>query len=201
MSVNTHDNGYCTVEIGGRRNLPIDSLRATRKLNAHNSDKSLNSSDGYISRIKSVIVLVIFLTSTGLIVYLFVRTSRIQEQNVILEQRLEQLQSDQVKMAVANKLCIPCSELSQGPFPEDNLGVNDLIQDTEDGAIVCCAKTSVQILLFLNLVTTKFSYSAIKRYWLIQNETTTCISGSIYKESITELNSCICSSTYRKKLL
>ena len=50
------------------------------------------------------------------------------------------------------KLCLPCEELSLGPFDEDTPGLKELFRKEENGKTVCCAQSTAQHSILLNLV-------------------------------------------------
>ncbi|KAH3804684.1 hypothetical protein DPMN_132972 [Dreissena polymorpha] len=58
-----------------------------------------------------------------------------------LRNRLAQLEENAA-------LCMPCAELSLGPYPEDTPDVAQLLKHVKNGQQICCAKTAI----FLNLV-------------------------------------------------
>ncbi|XP_052216695.1 uncharacterized protein LOC127834716 isoform X1 [Dreissena polymorpha] len=63
----------------------------------------------------------------------------------------ETLRSALAKAEDRSNLCLPCADLSLGPFPENTPGLDELLKRDEDGHHICCAKTSHQTSVFLNL--------------------------------------------------
>lgn len=58
-------------------------------------------------------------------------------------------------------LCLPCADLSLGPFPEDTPELAELLKHEEKGEQICCAKTSLQTSVFLNLVGCVFTFNQL----------------------------------------
>lgn len=54
--------------------------------------------------------------------------------------------------------CLPCGEITQGPFEEDNENLQELIKKQENGVPICCAKTAAQLSIMLNLVSMSFIF-------------------------------------------
>jgi len=134
-----------------------DSLRIIRQTfsptNLAPLKNGANAGNGSrFGRGTSVLLLVICLVIAGLLGYLFIVIFRIEKKNDMLEERIEKLQSDMNFTNNRSKLCLPCSELSKGPFPEDNPNIGALVQYRVDGILVCCANSTKQTSVLLNLV-------------------------------------------------
>lgn len=70
------------------------------------------------------------------------------------EELERKLNSAQASYALAQKdahTCLPCGELYQGPFEEDNEELKKLITKEENGVQICCTKTAAQLSIMLNL--------------------------------------------------
>ncbi|KAL3847924.1 hypothetical protein ACJMK2_018814 [Sinanodonta woodiana] len=69
-----------------------------------------------------------------------------------LETKLNRAQSTyQQGLYDAEEFCLPCSQLIQGPFEEDNVALKNLTQKTVDSVTVCCGRTPTQFLIILDL--------------------------------------------------
>lgn len=69
-----------------------------------------------------------------------------------LEQLLNSAQTSYAHAQQEAHMCLPCGELSQGPFEEDNVMLNGLFKKEEAGTEICCAKSAEQFSIMLNLV-------------------------------------------------
>lgn len=83
---------------------------------------------------------------------LFNSVNNLQEQCIALEKKLEDLQLSYVQEDESNTLCLPCGEISKGPFQEYNPEFGSLLQVMREGEMQCCAETVEQVSILLNLV-------------------------------------------------
>ncbi|KAL3847925.1 hypothetical protein ACJMK2_018815 [Sinanodonta woodiana] len=68
-----------------------------------------------------------------------------------LETKLNSAQSTYTQgLYDAQEFCIPCVELVQGPFDEDNLPLRNLTRKTVDGVVLCCGRTPSQFAIILD---------------------------------------------------
>ncbi|KAK3576801.1 hypothetical protein CHS0354_002583 [Potamilus streckersoni] len=69
-----------------------------------------------------------------------------------LETKLNNAQSTYTqRLHDAQEFCLPCVELIQGPFEEDNLPLRNLTRKTVDGIVTCCGRTPSQLSIILDL--------------------------------------------------
>lgn len=83
---------------------------------------------------------------------LFNSVNNLQEQCIALEKKLEDLQLSHVQEDESSTLCLPCGEVSKGPFQEYNPEFGSLLQVMREGEMQCCAETVEQASILLNLV-------------------------------------------------
>ncbi|KAH3808402.1 tumor necrosis factor ligand superfamily member 10-like [Dreissena polymorpha] len=87
---------------------------------------------------------VVTLTAIGMNASQQTKIKELQTTTENLRNRLAQLEENAT-------LCMPCAELSLGPYPEDTPDVAQLLKHVENGQQICCAKTVSQTSIFLNL--------------------------------------------------
>ncbi|KAK3576807.1 hypothetical protein CHS0354_002591 [Potamilus streckersoni] len=69
-----------------------------------------------------------------------------------LETKLNNAQSTYTQgLHEDQEFCLPCAELVQGPFEEDNLPLRNLTRKTVDGIVTCCGRTPSQFSVILDL--------------------------------------------------
>ena len=112
---------------------------------------SNNITSGEFKRLKIALYIFVIVTSSIAIVagafaiYLWVRVDS-------MDRKLSNAQAQLTDVQNEAMLCLPCYDLSQGPFPEDNAVLDNLEKRQDNDTEVCCAKTSRQADLMLNLV-------------------------------------------------
>ncbi|XP_053404761.1 uncharacterized protein LOC123555198 isoform X2 [Mercenaria mercenaria] len=92
-----------------------------------------------------------------------------------LERKLNSAQTSYTLAQQEVHTCLPCGELSQGPFEEDNEDLKGLISKDENGVRVCCAKTASQLSIMLNLFAKRKRLEACSQESLLkENLTASC---------------------------
>lgn len=107
--------------------------------------------------ILSIVFFIITLVING---YLYVTFKNKFE---MLEKQLNSMQSTQALTQEEPRLCLPCTDLTLGPFAEDSPGLDKLYKLEENGKSVCCAKTTTQFSILLNLVSTSFLFKVFNK--------------------------------------
>lgn len=139
-----------------------DSLRAIRERylernnNVTDTRPPTDESNGLLPKCKSLLVILQTLATVGLFVYMFCFLAKLQRKNEQLEHTVNSLQSYLDSKGNFSKICLPCEELTQGPFEEDNPGLTVLTKEIDSGVTVCCAQGPHQMLVLLNTVDTLF---------------------------------------------
>lgn len=96
-----------------------------------------------------------------------------------LEESLNSAKTSLAQFQQEAHLCLPCAELSQGPFEEDNVQLNSLLKKQENGVEACCAKSSEQFLTMLNLFAKrKQKERSSEEVLLKENVTAPCVPAS-----------------------
>lgn len=107
----------------------------------------------YSSLFICVFIILFVIIITGVIGYLFYTVFNLQTKCQTLEQRLSNAQTSQALKQDDPRLCLPCEDLSLGPFDEDTPGLKELLRHKDnEGGEVCCARTTAQVSVLLNLV-------------------------------------------------
>lgn len=137
-----------------------DSLRTIRERylernnNVTDTPPPTDKSNELLSRCKSLLVILQTLATAGLFVYMFCFLAKLQRKNEELGQTVNTLQSYLDSRSNFSKICLPCEELTQGPFEEDNPGLSELTKEIDRGVTVCCAQGPHQMLVLLSTVGT-----------------------------------------------
>lgn len=68
-----------------------------------------------------------------------------------LEMKMSLTKASLMAIQLDHVLCLPCRDISEGPFEKDNSELQELRQNMENGTKVCCANTTKQMSILLNL--------------------------------------------------
>ncbi|KAH3804714.1 hypothetical protein DPMN_133002 [Dreissena polymorpha] len=102
---------------------------------------------------KIVIIIAIMFVSCAFVALTAITMIASQQTTIKeLQTTMENLRNRLAQLEENATLCIPCAELSLGPYPEDTPDVAQLLKHVENGQQICCAKTANQTSFFLNLV-------------------------------------------------
>ncbi|XP_052776500.1 uncharacterized protein LOC128214200 isoform X1 [Mya arenaria] len=105
----------------------------------------------FINKFSLIIIVFMILVSAAISVMSLVFVMKVQQQMEDLQTKYDSLHTSQAQTAREPNICLPCTELEQGPLPEDTPELKDLLKMNENGLEMCCAKTGTQVALLLNL--------------------------------------------------
>lgn len=108
-----------------------------------------------ISRGAYLLIIAICVVSVCLAIFCCVLTINMQKKVETLEKRFGQRQptSSAQGSNPRNVMCLPCDDIKQGPFPEDNEALSTLDKIFENGTEICCAKSPEQVSTLFDLFT------------------------------------------------
>lgn len=139
--------------VTGCKNIRTNSDEFLDSRSRHSSGLYFNKRKGYCSmKFTDLFFVIAMVISFVLIGYLFYTVLKLQARCEALETRLNSKPTPAPVSQDEPKMCLPCEELSLGPFDEDTPGLNDLYKMEEKGKRVCCAKDTAQLSILLNLV-------------------------------------------------
>ncbi|KAK3576809.1 hypothetical protein CHS0354_002593 [Potamilus streckersoni] len=106
----------------------------------------------YINRISVMILGLLLILSCVASAFACIYLKHLIDRCNDLEAKLHSAQSTyQQLLHDAEEFCLPCNQLIQGPFEEDNVALKNLTYRTVDGVALCCGRTPTQFLIILDL--------------------------------------------------
>lgn len=146
-----------TLEIHRQRQNKVARCRDSRKLTVSNDSVSTDDSELGIDRQCVSKCSFYILVALTLLAVLFAGGSvtMVLKLMATCDELKRELSSAQASYTLAQQdahTCLPCGEITQGPFEEDNENMQKLIKKQENGVPICCAKTAAQLSVMLNLV-------------------------------------------------
>ena len=117
--------------------------------------EKVDSKSKRISRIVYLLLVAICVISVSLSIFCSVLTINMQKKIDDLEKKVGHrtpTSSPQESKPAASSMCVPCDDIKQGPFEEDNKQLATLDKRFENGLEICCATGSEQVATLLDLV-------------------------------------------------
>lgn len=141
-----------TLNFAARRNMEIER-RDMRNKDLESQDGSESGVDKQcISKCSFYIVSLLAILATICALTSIVVMLKLMDKCDELNQKLNTAETSYTLAQQEVHTCLPCAELSQGPFEEENEDLDQLIKKEENGVQTCCAKTAVHLSIMLNLV-------------------------------------------------
>ncbi|XP_060568570.1 uncharacterized protein LOC132727163 isoform X3 [Ruditapes philippinarum] len=144
-------SGYMTLEFDPQRNMDVES-NGMRNKDCESTGSSAGGVDKQcVSKCSFYIITALAILATLIASVSIMLTINLWSKYEELNKKLNETQ---VSYSLAQQdlhTCLPCAELSQGPFEEENEDLKQLIKREENGVPTCCAKTAAQFSTILNL--------------------------------------------------
>ena len=107
-----------------------------------------------ISRGAYLLLVAICLVSVCLAIFCSVMTINMQKQVTDMEKMIGQRGaiSSAQELAQTASMCLPCDDIKQGPFPDDNEALVSLDIQSVNGTEICCARSPAQVSILFDLV-------------------------------------------------
>lgn len=130
----------------------LGSHKGCRKNALYECNQTNSIDRQFVSKCSLVIIVAMWVVAMTMAIYSLCMFRDLQSKYSDLQ---EQLKSTHISLAQTQEeslTCLPCAGLKLGPLPEETKELDLLIQKEEHGIRICCAKTSAQMFVMMNLV-------------------------------------------------
>ncbi|KAL4220757.1 Tumor necrosis factor (ligand) superfamily [Mactra antiquata] len=155
-NVNIH--GFNVIKHGGDNlHSEPNSLRDLRQPTISRDDVRYDVNSTYsidkpfINKCTLFILVAMFVVAMTMSVYAVIMLRDLQSKYSDLQNQISNTRISLGQTREELPVCVPCASLQLGPLPEENLDLNKLEHKQENGIATCCAKTSAQMYIMLNL--------------------------------------------------